>query len=113
MEWSAKQPDAVFFEDSSVGKLYCQIESRLASEGGQYAVGLFSGDDSFQDFHRQRFDVHEICDAFVSHDGGGIGVHENGCDSFLTKGFARLRSGVIELGGLSDDYGAGTNHEDF
>jgi hypothetical protein len=113
LEWSAKQPDVVFFEDSGVSKLYCQIEARLASERGQYAVGLFSGDDSFQDFHRQRFDVHEIGDSLIGHDGGGIGIHQNGCDSLLTEGFARLRSGVIELGGLSDYYGTGAYDQDF
>ena len=110
-EGCAQQTDVVLLQDAAVRELHGQVQPRLASQGGQHAVGPLPGDDAFEDVRRQGFDVDDVGDAFVGHDGGGVGVDEDGDDPLLAQGLARLGAGVVELCGLTDDDGPGADDQ--
>ena len=46
----AQQADVVAFQDAGVGQGHGEVESGLAAEGGEQAVGPLAGDDALQDF---------------------------------------------------------------
>lgn len=49
----------------------------------------------------------------VGHDGGRVGVHEDDLVALLAEGLHGLGAGVVELAGLADDDGAGTEDHDL
>ena len=61
----------------------------------------------------QRLDIHVVGDVLVGHDGGGVGVDQHHLHALLLQGAAGLGAGVVELGGLADDDGAGAQHQDL
>ena len=69
--------------------------------------------DSLQNLHRQRFNVNPVRNALVGHDGGGIGVDQNGGDTLFPQGLAGLGARVIELRRLADDDGPGPDYQDL
>ncbi len=54
-----------------------------------------------------------VGDVLVGHDGGGVGVDQHHLDALFLQGAAGLGAGVVELGGLADDNGAGADDQDF
>ena len=113
LQWRSKQPDVVAFKNSRIGQGYGQVQPGLPSKGGKEAVGPLPLDDSFQNLHGQRLDVDVVCDALVGHDGGGVGIDQDGFDSLLTEGLARLGAGVVEFGCLANDNRTGAYHQDL
>ena len=111
-EGGAKQADVVFLKNAGVGEFAREVEAGLSAEGGQEAFGALAGDDALEDGYGEGLDVDGVGDFGVGHDGGGIGVDEDAAHAFLAHGLAGLRSGVVELGGLADDDGAGPDDED-
>ena len=107
----AQEADVVLVQDAAVSKLDGEVQPGLASEGGEHAVGPLPGDDALEDLRGQGLDVDDVGDALVGHDGGGVGVDEDGDDALLAQGLARLGAGVVELRGLADDDGAGADDQ--
>src|SRR5208282_2738866 len=70
-------------------------------------------DNLFDVFAGERLDVGAVGLLGVGHDGGRVGVDEDDFIALLLEGLAGLRAGVVELGGLADDDGAGADYEDF
>ena len=93
----------IFVEDARFVQGDGEVQAGLAAEVGQQGVGLFAGDDAFEAFGIQGFDVGMVGDAGVGHDGGGVAVDEDDLVPFLAERFARLRAGIVEFAGLSDD----------
>ena len=111
VEGRAEEPDAVPVEDTGVGEVDREVETGLAAEGGQDAVRPLRLDDAGEDLHGEGLDVDDVGDPLVGHYGGGVGVDEDGGDSLLSEGLARLGPCVVELGGLSDDNGPGADDQ--
>src|SRR5439155_3751048 len=69
--------------------------------------------DQLEKLWRQRLDVGPIGDMRVGHDRGRVGVDQHGRAALFAQGAASLRAGVVELGGLTDDNGAGADNQNF
>src|SRR5204862_5143312 len=70
-------------------------------------------DDPLEDVGGERLEVGDVSDAGVGHDRRVVRVHENGLDPLLAQRTARLRPGVVELGGLSDQDRPAPDDQDF
>ena len=108
-----QQPHGVAFQHPGVGQGHRQVEAGLPAQGRQKAVGPLPPDNPFQHFHGQRLDVDAVGNALVGHDGGRVGVDEDGLHALLAQRLAGLGAGVVKLGGLPDDDGAGADDQDF
>ncbi len=109
----AQEAHAVAVEDAGVGQVHGQVEAGLAAQRGQEAVGPLALDDAGDDVDGEGLDVDDVGDALVGHDGGGVGVDEDGGDALLAHGLAGLRAGVVELRRLADDDRPGADDEDL
>ncbi len=122
-ELRADQLDIIFVEDACVGEIDGEIECRLSAYGGQQrelAGAAFvsehlrlDADDLFDVLACERLDVGAVGEFGVGHDGGRVRVHQHHFIAFLPERLARLRAGVVELGGLADDDRAGADHENL
>ena len=92
----------VFFENALLIEFRTAVQRRLSTESQQNAIGTFLLDDFFHEIRSHRQEVNLIGDTFRSLDGSDVGVHQHGADTFFTQRFQRLRTGVIELSGLTD-----------
>ena len=107
----AQQSGTVFFKDPLLIQRHSQVQPRLTSESGENAFWSFLFYDLLHGLFRNRFQIHFIRNSLIGHDGGRIAVDQNGLYALLGNGFAGLGSGVVKLGGLSDDDGTGTDDE--
>ncbi len=122
-ELCADEFDVEFVEDAGVGEIDGKVEGGLAADGGKNGEGAgcagglqhldFNAQDLFEIGKREGFDVGAVGNLRVGHDGGRVGVDEDDLIAFGFEGFAGLGAGVIELGGLADDDGAGADDEDL
>ncbi len=80
---------------------------------GSSASGRSDRDDLFDDFPGDRLDVSAVGGFRVGHDRRRVRVHQDDGVALLAERFARLGAGVIELAGLPDDDGAGTDEQNF
>ncbi len=96
----------MLLEHSGLSQLHRQIQANLSSQRRDQALWTFPLDDPGQKILRQRFNVNFIRHLLVSHDSGGIAVHQHHFNAFFSKRAAGLRSGVIEFCRLTDDDGA-------
>ena len=113
LQGRAQQPDAIPVQHPGVRQGHRQVQPRLAPQGGQDSLGALPLDNPLQHLHRQRLDVNAVGDALVRHDGGGVGVDQDGGDAFLPQRFAGLSAGVVKLRCLANDDGARTDHQDL
>jgi hypothetical protein len=107
----AYQLDVVFGEDAALMERDRQIERRLSADGRQHGVRFLFGDDGFRGFRRQRLDVRRFRQLRVGHDRRRIAVDEDDFETLGSQRLARLRSGVVELGRLTDDDRSRTDDE--
>ncbi len=90
-----------------------EVQPRLSPQVGENGIGALLFDDFLQGFDVQGLDVRHIGHFRVRHDRRGVGVHEDHVVTELLQGLAGLGSRIIELAGLSDDDGAGSDDQDF
>ena len=109
----ADQPHAVALEKALLVQLHGQRKSRLSAQPRQHAVRLFLFDDALDRLDGQRFQIDFVGQRLVGHDGGGVGVDQHDVHARVLQHAAGLRAGVVELGGLADDNGAGTDHQNL
>ena len=105
----AQQPDVVLLQETLLRQLHGQSQPRLPSQGGEQAVRLLLFDDALDNIQGQRLDINFICHVLIGHDGSGVGVDKHHLQPFLLQRAAGLGTGIVELGGLADDNGAGTD----
>ena len=98
----AEHPDPVPVEHACIREVGREVEARLTTQSRQQRVGSLALDDPLYRLNRQRLEVHAVGDFFVGHDRGGVRVDQHGLDALFAKRLARLRAGVVELGGLAD-----------
>ena len=115
----ADQLDVVFVENAAVGKFDGEIERGLSADGGKNGEAgagrhfALDANDLFEIFAGERLDVSAVGELGVGHDGGRVRVGEHHFKAFGLERLAGLGAGVVELGGLADDDGAGAEDEDF
>ena len=108
-----QQPDVVPLQDAGVGQGHRQVQAGLPAQRRQDALGLLHPDNALDNLDGQRLDIYVVGDVPVSHNGGRVGVDQDGRNAFLPQGLARLRAGVVKLGGLTNDDWPGTDYQDF
>ncbi len=115
----ADQFDIVFFERAALAQRERGVERRLSAHRGQQRehaafghIRLFARDDLFDEIRRDGFDIGRIRHVRVGHDRGGIGIDQNHPIALGPERLARLRAGIIEFAGLTDDDGACADDED-
>src|SRR5579863_8764359 len=83
----------------------------MAWVGGEH-LG-FNTDDLFDVLACERLDVSTVGQLGIGHDGGRIRIDQHHLIALLPESLASLCAGVVELGRLADDDGAGADHQDF
>ena len=102
---------AVLVQHAGFGQLNGGVQTRLAAECGQQRVGLLFRDDLFHELGRDGLDVGAVGHGRVGHDGGGVRIHQHHAVTLFFEHLARLRAGVVEFAGLTDDDGARADDE--
>jgi hypothetical protein len=70
---------------------------------GRIASGTLLLENELDELRRDRLDVRPIRELRIGHDRGRIGVDEDDLIPLFLQRLRRLRSRIIELGGLPDD----------
>ncbi len=115
----ADQLHVVFLEHAAVGKFDGEVERGLSADGGQNGESragrhlALDANDLFQIFAGERLDVSAVGDLGIGHDGGRVRVGQHDLIALGLERLAGLRAGVVELGRLADDDGAGAEDQDF
>ena len=103
LERRTENLDLTLVENTLFGQLHGEVQTRLPAETRHDGVGTFVTDDFGNVFERQRLHVDLVGDVRVGHNRGRIGIDQHYLVTLLAKGQTSLRTGVIELGSLSDD----------
>ena len=101
----------VLVQHAVVPQVQCTVQCGLTAHGGQNGIGAFFGNDFFNRFPGDRFDVSHIGRRRIGHDRGRVAVDQNNFKALFTQGFAGLHTRVIEFTGLTNDDGARANQE--
>ena len=112
LQIGADQFHAMAFQHPGAGQRDGGVKGGLPAHGRQQGIGFFTLDDASQHFRRDWFDIGSIGQIRIGHDRRRIGVDQNDPETFFAQRFARLRPGVIEFTGLSNDDGAGADDQD-
>ncbi len=110
---AADDLDAVLVEHTCVRERHGAVEAGLAAHVGKKRVGTLLLDDLGHGVGRDRLDIGAVGGLGIGHDGGRVGVDEDDLVALLAQRLAGLGAGVVELAGLADDDGAGTDDEDL
>ncbi|MCY1224183.1 hypothetical protein D9M72_363290 [compost metagenome] len=102
----------VLFQHAVLVQRNGSVEGCLAAQGGQDRVRTFLGDDLFHHLRGDGLHVGGIGKLGVRHDGGRVGVDQDYAQAFLLEDTESLGAGIVELGGLADHDGAGTDDQD-
>ncbi len=105
--------DAEAIENAGSRQLRAQVEARLAAEVREQRIRSLLLDDLGHPFRVQRLEVGHVRHAGVGHDGRRIGVGQDDLVAKRSEGLAGLGPRVVELTGLSDDNGPGTDDHHF
>ena len=113
LQVAADELDAVLVEHAA----FCQgdgaVEAGLAAHVGQQGVRALLGDDVFDGLGGDGLDVGAGGGLGVGHDGGRVGVDEDDLVALLHQDAAGLGAGIVELAGLADHNGTGTDEQDL
>ena len=104
---------AALFEDSLLLQLHSQVETGLTPDSRQDRVRPLGSDNTRDEFQRQRLHVDPVGDRPVRHDRSGVRVAQNDLIPFLSERQAGLGPRIVKLRRLSDDNGAGADHQYF
>ena len=100
----------MLLQEAFLGQLHGEGQAALSAQGRQEAVRLFLQDDAAQGFQRQGLDINFIRRGMVGHDGCRVRVHQHHFQPCVLQGTAGLGTGIVELGSLTDDNGAGADN---
>ena len=84
-------------------ELHGEGEPRLPAERGEQGIRPFLDDDAPDRFYRERFKVDRVRKRLIRHDGGGVGIDQNGAHALGFQYPARLRARIVEFRRLPDD----------
>src|SRR3990172_1499871 len=88
LDRSAEDADGVLIEDAGVGEGDGEVKAGLAAQRGEEAVRPLALNDAGDYGYGERLNVDGISDPLVGHDGGRVGVDEDGVDALLAEGAA-------------------------
>ena len=108
---AGQQAHAAAVQKAVAGQFHAEVQAHLAAQVGQDGIGLFLLDDALDDLSGQGFDIDMIGNVGVGHNGSGVRVDQHGLDALGFQGTAGLGAGVVKLGCLADDDGAGTDDQ--
>ena len=109
----------IFVEHAAIRKFDCKIQGCLPADRGQNGDAgtrrklALDTDDLFQVLTRERLNVGSVGRLGIGHDGRRVRIRQHHFKALGLKCLASLRTGVVELSGLSDDDRAGAEDEDF
>ena len=103
----------IFVKNAGFVQLCTEIQSRLTAKIWQKGVRTFFGNNLFQSFYIERFNVSDISGFRVCHDRGRIGIDQNDFVAQFAKCLAGLGTGIVKFAGLTDDNRTGTYDEYF
>ena len=109
----AEQLHAVLFKEALLRQLHGEGQTALPAQRGQQGVRLFLEDDAAQGFQRQRLNVDMVGGGVVGHDGSGVRVDQHDFQPRVLQGAARLRTGVVKFGSLTNHNRAGADNHYF
>ena len=109
----AQQTDPLLLEEALLVQLHGQGQAGLAAQARQDAVGPLLFDDTLDGLRSQRLQIDLVRHGLIGHDGSGVGVAQHHIDARFLQDTAGLSAGVVKLGGLADDNGAGADNQDF
>ena len=113
LERRAQNFDLALFQNALLGQLHGEIQTRLSAQPRDDGVGTLEADDLGDVFQRQRLHVDFVRNVRVGHNGSGVRVGEDHLVTLLLEREARLRTRIVELGGLSDDDGPRTDDQNL
>ena len=113
LEACAQNLAVAFVQNALLCQLHRKVQAGLSAQRGQNGVGALMADDSRHIFQCQGLHVNLVRNVRICHDGGGVGVDENHLVPLFPERQTGLGAGVVKFGGLSDDDGAGADHENF
>ena len=103
LERGADELDAMLSEDAFLGELHREVQRCLAAHGREHGIRPLARNDGLQVLRRQRLDVSAVGKFRVSHDGGGVGIHQHYFVAFRAQRFAGLCARIVELARLAND----------
>ena len=109
----AQHLHVVLLEHAGAVQGHGAVQRRLAAKGHQNAIGLLLFDDFLHEVGCHGQEVHVVGHVVRRLHGGNVGVDEDGADAFLLQRLEGLGAGIIELPGLADFEGPGTEDENF
>uniref|UniRef100_A0A6J5ZZQ7 Unannotated protein n=1 Tax=freshwater metagenome TaxID=449393 RepID=A0A6J5ZZQ7_9ZZZZ len=109
----ADQLDREALERAVLGERLGEVERCLAAKRGQQRVRALLLNHCGNRPGQQRLDIGRIGELGVGHDRRRIGIDENYLVALLAQHLAGLDSGVVELGGLTDNDRPRADHEDL
>ena len=92
---------SIFFQHSRTVKLHTAVEGCLTPEAQQDAVGAFFLDDTLHKIGLYGQEIYLIGNALRSLDSCNVGIDEHRLDALFTQSFQCLRTGIVELAGLT------------
>ena len=107
----AQQLHAALLQNSHPAQLHCEVQAGLSADAGEQRVGPLHSENVGGKFGGQGFHIDLVRNGGVGHDGGRVGVGQKNLVALLLQGQACLGTGVVELGGLPDDNGAGADDQ--
>ena len=113
LDGGAQQADAEFLQRAVAAQLHGQGQAGLAAKAGNHAVRAFFFDDPADGGGIQRLEVDLVRQVLVRHNGSRIGVDQHHVDAFRFQYAAGLGTGIVKLGCLADDDGAGADDQYF
>ena len=82
---------------------YGQVQCRLSSKSGEQTLWPLAGNYCLNCLHGKRLQIDSVGDLGVSHDGGRIGVDQNGPNALGPQGPTGLGACVVKLCCLAND----------
>ena len=103
--------DTKLLENSVMCQIQRTVERGLSTHRRQQRIGAFLLDDPFDHLPVDRLDIGHVSHVRIGHDRGGVGVNQNHPEPLFAQRLARLRAGIVELTGLTDDDRASANDQ--
>ena len=94
----------VFRKNSLIMQFDGGVQSGLSAQCCENCRWFLFGDDHFQNFSCDRFNISCVGKFRIGHDCGWVGIDQYDSDTFSSKYSTCLGAGIIKLAGLANNY---------